>query len=114
MKPPKELYVIWPKPGAKRMFKELERPDAFITRKQAEVSPLLEDEIIVAYSRSSEEQDHKGSLHAKAVRWLADRANPETDGGLGVFADTRFCLELEALLKKVDAAARRDCRRKMK
>lgn len=31
------------------------------------------------------------SLHKVAVRWLMDRANPESQGGLGVFADTRHC-----------------------
>jgi hypothetical protein len=36
-----------------------------------------------------------------AVRWLADRANPEEDGGLGVFADTRFCVDLTRLLVRV-------------
>lgn len=50
-------------------------------------------------------------LHAMAVEWLMDRANPEADGGLGVFADTRFCLELTELLMRVDRAARREARR---
>jgi hypothetical protein len=47
-------------------------------------------------------------LHKMAVKWLADRANPEEDGGLGVFADTRFCLDLTKLLERVDRAARRE------
>jgi hypothetical protein len=46
-------------------------------------------------------------LHKMAVKWLADRANPEDQGGLGVFADTRFCSSLTKLLVRVDRAARR-------
>jgi hypothetical protein len=44
---------------------------------------------------------HSGRLHGMAVRWLRDRANPEPEGGLGMFADTRFCLELTRLLEQV-------------
>ena len=44
-------------------------------------------------------------FHKLATNWLADRANPETEGGLGVFADTRFCSELERLLVTIDRAA---------
>ena len=44
-------------------------------------------------------------LHAIAVKWLLDRANPEDDGGLGVFADTRFCIDLTKLLQRVERAA---------
>jgi hypothetical protein len=50
---------------------------------------------------------HRGRLHTVAVEWLKDRANPEADGGLGVFADTRFCGDLTRLLKRVERAARR-------
>ena len=57
---------------------------------------------------------HKGELHALAVEWLADRANPETEGGLGVFADTRYCLVLTELLKRVDRAARAQERKKLR
>ena len=57
---------------------------------------------------------HKGELHDLAVEWLADRANPEKDGGLGIFADTRYCLALTTLLKRVDRAARADERQKLR
>lgn len=50
---------------------------------------------------------HSGRLHQMAVEWLADRANPEEEGGLGVFADTRFCLDLTKLLQRVERAAKR-------
>ncbi len=40
-------------------------------------------------------------LHKVAVRWLMDRANPESQGGLGVFADTRYCDDLTTLLERV-------------
>jgi hypothetical protein len=43
-----------------------------------------------------------------------DRANPEEQGGLGMFADTRHCLALTELLKRVDYAARRDERKKLR
>lgn len=36
-------------------------------------------------------------LHGMAVHWLMDRANPEDQGGMGVFADTRFCMDLTKL-----------------
>jgi hypothetical protein len=32
----------------------------------------------------------------KAGEWLMDRANPEDEGGLGCFADTRFSDDLAA------------------
>lgn len=51
--------------------------------------------------------EHKGRLHRVAVRWLMDRANPESQGGLGMFADTRFCCQLEKLLKRVERSAKR-------
>jgi hypothetical protein len=57
---------------------------------------------------------HAGELHDLAVEWLMDRANPEEQGGLGVFADTRFCSELETLLKRVDRTARADERKKLR
>lgn len=57
---------------------------------------------------------HSGRLHALAVEWLMDRANPETEGGLGVFADTRYCLALTILLKRVDRAARAQERKKFR
>lgn len=44
-------------------------------------------------------------FHKVAVKWLMDRANPEEEGGLGVFADTRFCGALTKLLEKTDRAA---------
>lgn len=44
---------------------------------------------------------HKGKLHKMATKWLTDRANSESEGGLGVFADTRFCLDL-ALPNRTD------------
>lgn len=44
-------------------------------------------------------------LHKLATNWLAERANSEREGGLGYFADTRFCSELERLLVTVDRAA---------
>lgn len=47
-------------------------------------------------------------LHDAAVRWLMDRANPEEQGGLGVFADSRFCVDLTKLLLRIDRAARRE------
>jgi len=47
---------------------------------------------------------HSGRLHQMAVEWFADRANQE-EGGLGVFADTRFCLDLTKLLQRVERAA---------
>jgi hypothetical protein len=37
-----------------------------------------------------------------------DRANPEEQGGLGVFADSRFCVDLTKLLLRIDRAARRE------
>jgi len=49
--------------------------------------------------------NHQSRLHRMAVAWLAVRANPEAEGGLGVFADTRFCTALTELLEKVDEAA---------
>jgi hypothetical protein len=48
---------------------------------------------------------HRGRLHTVAVEWLKDRANPEEEGGMGVFADTRFCLDLTRLLQRVEKAA---------
>jgi hypothetical protein len=51
---------------------------------------------------------HKGRLHDMALEWLLDRANPESQGGLGVFADTRFCLDLTRLLKRVQRMTRRE------
>lgn len=51
--------------------------------------------------------DHNNRLHNMAVKWLKDRANPEDQGGLGVFADTRFCTDLEKLLRRVECAALR-------
>jgi hypothetical protein len=48
---------------------------------------------------------HNGRLHTVAVEWLKDRANPEEQGGIGVFADTRFCLDLTQLLQRVERAA---------
>lgn len=53
----------------------------------------------------AERRLHTGKLHNLAKNWLMDRANPEEDGGLGMFADTRFCLDLTALLRKVERAA---------
>jgi hypothetical protein len=50
---------------------------------------------------------HAGRLHTVAVEWLKDRANPEDQGGMGVFADTRFCVDLTRLLQCVERAARR-------
>jgi hypothetical protein len=50
---------------------------------------------------------HIGRLHTVAVEWLKDRANPEEQGGMGVFADTRFCVDLTNLLQRVERAARR-------
>ena len=50
---------------------------------------------------------HGGRLHTVAVEWLKDRANPEEQGGMGVFADTRFCVDLTRLLQRVERAARR-------
>jgi hypothetical protein len=50
---------------------------------------------------------HKGRLHAMALEWLMDRANPESDGGLGVFADSRYCTELTKLLERVERSALR-------
>lgn len=44
-------------------------------------------------------------LHSLAVEWLSDRANPEKDGGLGMFADTRFCIDLMKLLQQVEQDA---------
>jgi hypothetical protein len=44
-------------------------------------------------------------LHKLATDWLAGRAIPERDGGLGVFADTWFCSDLERLLATIDRAA---------
>ena len=38
-------------------------------------------------------------FHKLATNWLAERANS------GVFADTRFCSELERLLVTIDRAA---------
>jgi hypothetical protein len=46
-------------------------------------------------------------LHTMAVKWLADRANTEEEGGLGVFADTRFCTQLTKLLQRVERAEHR-------
>ena len=48
---------------------------------------------------------HRGRLHTVAVEWLKDRANPEEEGGMGVFADTRFCLDLTRLLQRVERSA---------
>ena len=50
---------------------------------------------------------HGGRLHIVAVEWLKDRANPEEQGGMGVFADTRFCVDLTRLLQRVERAALR-------
>jgi hypothetical protein len=50
---------------------------------------------------------HKGRLHTVAVEWLKDLANPEDQGGMGVFADTRFCLDLTRLLQRVERSALR-------
>ena len=50
---------------------------------------------------------HAGRLHTVAVEWLKDRANPEDQGGMGVFADTRFCVDLTRLLQRVERAALR-------
>ena len=50
---------------------------------------------------------HKGRLHTVAVEWLKDRANPEDQGGMGVFADTRFCLDLTRLLQNVERSVLR-------
>ena len=49
---------------------------------------------------------HRGRLHTVAVEWLKDRANPVEQGGMGVFADTHFCLDLTRLLQSVELAAR--------
>ena len=55
-------------------------------------------------------ETHAGYLHDMAVEWLKDRANPENEGGLGVFADTRFCEDLTRLLKRVEQIALRRAR----
>ena len=59
-------------------------------------------------------KSHEGinkRLHKMSVKWLMDRANPESEGGLGVFADTRFCVDLTQLLERVERAAIRRSRK---
>lgn len=56
---------------------------------------------------------HSGRLHALALNWLQDRANPEMEGGLGVFADSRYCLELTKLLERVERLTKAKLRREL-
>ena len=58
-------------------------------------------------STAKKSEAHGGRLHTVAVEWLKDRANPEEQGGMGVFADTRFCVDLTRLLQRVERAALR-------
>lgn len=62
--------------------------------------------------RGQRQKGHTGRLHAVAREWLADRANPESEGGMGVFADTLFCESLTSLLRRVDRAARRGVKKR--
>ncbi len=47
MKKPNRLYVVWPKPCAKKMPKELRHPDVFTTQKAAADCALDDEEVIV-------------------------------------------------------------------
>jgi hypothetical protein len=47
VKRPERLYVVWPKPTAQPMPKELRHPDAFTTRALAEDYKLDDEEVVV-------------------------------------------------------------------